>query len=443
VSKEGLEGALLALHARGVYLTTDELKGRAPVVRGSASLQAGTGRLGNPLVGGAVAARTSGATGAGTAVPLNVPNIFDVGVNSGLVLAARGGLGWPKALWAVPGGSLVALLRISVLGRRPERWFTQVDPAAPGLHPRYRWSARAVRLGGLLAGMPLPAPEHVSLADPAPVVAWLEATLRSGGSAALYSHVSAVVAACRHAAERGVSLAGAHFTVGGEPLTEARRALIREVGADVLPRYVSMESGTLAEGCLAPEAADDLHFFDDLNALVQPHRPGDGTLYVTSLRPTARLVLLNASLGDQAEVSRRACGCPLEAFGWATHLRAVRSREKLTTAGMTFADTDLARVLDEVLPARFGGRPGQYQLVEEDVRGWPRLTLLADPAVGPLDEEQVKEAFLGAIGAGDGAPRVMAQVWRDAALLRVERRAPERTFGGKVLHLHQQGARET
>src|SRR5690349_14854988 len=36
---EGVEGALRELFERGVYLTVDELKGRQPVVRGSASLR--------------------------------------------------------------------------------------------------------------------------------------------------------------------------------------------------------------------------------------------------------------------------------------------------------------------------------------------------------------------------------------------------------------------
>jgi hypothetical protein len=53
-------------------------------------------------------------------------------------------------------------------------------------------------------------------------------------------------------------------------------------------------------------------------------------------------------------------------LGWTTHLRDIRSQEKLTAGGMTFLDTDLIRVLEEVLPARFGGAPTDYQLVEEE-----------------------------------------------------------------------------
>jgi hypothetical protein len=94
-------------------------------------------------------------------------------------------------------------------------------------------------------------------------------------------------------------------------------------------------------------------------------------------------------------------------------------------------------VLEEVLPARFGGVPTDYQLVEEEADGGPpRVRLLVRPEVGPLDPAAVAEAFLGALASGEGAERIMEQVWRDSQVLRVERRAPFVTPSGKILHLH-------
>jgi hypothetical protein len=114
----------------------------------------------------------------------------------------------------------------------------------------------------------------------------------------------------------------------------------------------------------------------------------------------------------------------------------VRSYEKLTAAGMTFLDAHVLRVLEEVLPARFGGVATDYQLLEEEAEsGQPRLRLLVSPAVGRVELDAVGEAFLTAIGRGSGAERVMGLAWRDAAFLRVERRAPEPTPAGKILHL--------
>jgi hypothetical protein len=146
-------------------------------------------------------------------------------------------------------------------------------------------------------------------------------------------------------------------------------------------------------------------------------------------------------MGDVAELDRRRCGCPLEQFGWALHLRDIRSVEKLTAGGMTFLDIDIIRVLEEVLPGRFGGGPTDYQLVEEEgADGMPGLSLLVDPRVGPVPSNAVIETFLSAIGATRGAEKVMGLAWRDAKLLRVERRPPLVTPAGKILHLHVNGS---
>ena len=270
--------------------------------------------------------------------------------------------------------------------------------------------------------------------------------LSGGERPPLHTYTSLAVRICRTAAAAGVDLHGAQFTVYGEPFTRARLAEIRRAGAFAQPRYVSIDAFRIGDGCLAPDAPDDFHFLEDLHALVQPG-PGDrtpewgpNTLFLSSLRPSVSLILLNVSLGDQAVVVDRRCGCSLERFGWKTHLHTVRSFEKLTAGGMTFLDTDVIRVLDEVLPARFGGGPTDYQLVEEETAdGLPRLRLLMRPEVGPADPAAVAEAFLAAIGPGAGAERIMAQVWRDGQVLRVERRAPLAAASGKILHLHVGG----
>jgi hypothetical protein len=165
---------------------------------------------------------------------------------------------------------------------------------------------------------------------------------------------------CRAATDSGIDLSGAQFTVTGEPVTEARLSAIRGVGAGVAADYGSADSGgSAASGCLAPESPDDVHLFSDLNALIQaegaPFPPG--ALLITSLRQTAPFIFLNVSMGDLASISRRRCGCRMEEVGWPIHLSRIRSFEKLTAGGVTFADRDVLRLLEEVLPKRFGGGP--------------------------------------------------------------------------------------
>ncbi len=147
--------------------------------------------------------------------------------------------------------------------------------------------------------------------------------------------------------------------------------------------------------------------------------------------------MLNVSVGDQAIATERACGCSLESLGWSTHLRAIRSFEKLTAGGMTFLDVDIVRVLEEVLPSRFGGCPTDYQLVEQERGdGHPRLRLFVHPRIGPVDADAVARTFLAEIGRGSGAEHVMALAWRQANVLTVEREPPRTTEVGKILHLH-------
>jgi hypothetical protein len=249
---------------------------------------------------------------------------------------------------------------------------------------------------------------------------------------------------CLAASEAGIDLGGARFQLSGEPLTATLLATIRRSGAEATSLYGSMEAGAITYGCLRPHAPDDGHLMSDSFGLIQPGPSGPArhlpptALLVTSLRPTAPFILLNASMGDQAELDRRSCGCPFEPIGWTTHLHTIRSFEKLTAGGMTFLDADVIRVLEEALPARFGGGPKDYQLVEEQAAdGAPRLCLLVHPAVGPLDPDAVANAFLTMIGGGSGARRVMELQWRQAGALRVERRPPLATASGKILHLHQ------
>ena len=444
VGQEGVEGALRILYRQGVYLTVDEFKGRRPAVRGNAIIEVEPDRHRNPLSAIHVSARSSGSRGSGTPVGIDFAHIRDCSVNQCLTLDARGGIEWRHANWGVPGGgAMVELLRLIHFGARPVRWFSQLDPATPGLHPRYRWSARLMRWGGRLTGVALPRPQYVPLESPLPIVQWMKEVLREGRVPHLLTFASSAVRLCQAALDARLDLCGVQFWVGGEPVTEARMAVIRSAGAQATPAYGTSESGLIGDGCLAPEAADDLHFFHDSHAMIQSGPDGERTglpplaLLISSLRPTAPLILLNASLGDQAVLVRRACNCPLERLGWDTHLHTIRSFEKLTAGGMTFLDTDVIRVLDEVLPARFGGAPTDYQLVEEQGdNGHVRLQLLVHPRVGPLDTDMVAEAFLTAIAHGSGVERVMGLLWREARFLRVERGVPRITASGKILHLH-------
>jgi hypothetical protein len=445
VRREGVEAALATLLRNGVYLTVDEFKGRRPIIRGSTTVAAEVGSLRDPGATSHLWVHTGGSRGAGSPISIDLDYVRDRAVDTRLVFDAMAGATWEHAIWGVPGGSsVVVVLEAAAFGGRVSRWFSQIDPAVSDLSPRYRWSARMMRWGSVGMATRLPALEHVPLAEPGAILQWMDAVRREGGTPHLHTHCSSALRLCRAAEAAGMRLDGVQLTAASEPTTAARLAAIRRSGARCLPQYSSVETGPVGRGCLAESAPDDVHVHQDRVALIQPDSadlsPGlaPGALLITSLRRTATaLVLLNVSMGDVATLERRSCGCPLERLGWTLHLHGIRSIDKLTAAGMTFLDTDVILVLEEVLPGRFGGGPTHYQLVEEeDAEGRPGLRLLVDPAVGPLAPQVVAETFLSAIGTGRGAEKVMGLAWRDAGLLRVERRVPLVTASGKILHLH-------
>jgi hypothetical protein len=449
VAEEGVEGALRKLFRAGIYLSVDEYKGRQPAIRGGVTIDVRPERLRNPGGPAQLAPESSGSRGPRTEIGVRLAFVRDHAVNTHLTLDAHGGRRWRHANWGIPGAaSTINVLEFCAGGTPPARWFVSVDPASPSISRRYRAGAAALRVVSALSGVRVPAMEHAPLDEPLPIVRWMSETLRRGELPHLWSYASSAVRVCQAAAAAGISIAGARFTCGGEPLTERRRAVIEAAGAVALPRYGSTETDIVGYACGAPEAPDDQHLLQDRHAVVQPGADGQAaglppkTLLFTPLLDTFPLLLVNASLGDQAELVRRRCGCPLEALGWPTHLQAIRSFEKLTVAGMMFLDSDVLSVLEEFLPARFGGGATSYQLVEEesDADALPRLRLLVDPAVGPVDEGGVAAAFLEALARGSDTQRVMAAQWRESGALRVSRETPLRTASGKILHLHLERA---
>jgi hypothetical protein len=317
------------------------------------------------------------------------------------------------------------------------RWLTPVDPQSSEVPDRYRSFERLVRFGCRLGGTSFPPPEYVPQDDPLPIARWMADVLENGGTPHFHAYTTWGVRVCQAAADYGMDLTGAYFTNTGEPLTAARLAAIQRVGGMALPIYGAAETGNLAYGCLDPNVTDDMHVLTDRHVFIQAGESSNMSglpsraLLMSSLLSNVPFTMINVCIGDQADIGDRQCGCPLEEVGWTTHLTKVRSFEKLTAGGVTFFDRDLIHVLDEVLPARFGGGPTDYQLIEDEVvDGQSRLYLLVHPAIGPVDPNDVAEVFLEAIGNGSSTTQLMALHWRDAGILRVGREPPRHTAGG-------------
>jgi hypothetical protein len=204
-----------------------------------------------------------------------------------------------------------------------------------------------------------------------------------------------------------------------------------------VPNYGSAETGPVGAQCPRPASTDDVHVYRDAFAVIAapPRRPdgSDQTVFLTGLRRAGPKVLLNVDIGDTACLVRRPCGCAFDELECDTHLSTIRSSEKLTGDGVTFLGADLLPLLEEELPARFGGTVGDYQLVEiPDERGLPRYRLLVSPEVGALDEQVVVDALLDALSVRRRAYGFMVEQWRQGKLVEVCRERPQRTSRGKV-----------
>lgn len=443
VVKEGVQGSLKAMYHEGVYLTLDEFKGRVPVVRGTSTFDVNPSVLRNPLSMPSVRTQTSGSSGSRVSVVLDLSFVKKRSIDHCMLLEARGGLGWAHAIWGVPGfADTLRLLELTSCGISPDRWFSQIDFDSPELHPRYRWSSSVLRNMARLFGPSIPAKEYVPWNDPTPIARWLNRSLERGTTPHLITHVGPGVRICQTALSQNIDIAGSQFTIGGEPFTTARHEMFHKAGSTVLPRMMASECGYIGYGCLRPCSVDDMHVIDDMNTVISLKEkdalgglPANAVL-ISSMRPNAPVVLLNVSLGDQAIVDQKSCGCHLEKLGWTTHIREVRSFKRLTAGGMTFNDKDVERVLEHVLPARFGGTPLDYQIIEsEGSDGDPRISLVVSPSVGAIDEAALASTFIDSIGFGSGPERIMGRQWKTGKLVSVKRRPPSMTASGKVLRV--------
>jgi phenylacetate-coenzyme A ligase PaaK-like adenylate-forming protein len=264
----------------------------------------------------------------------------------------------------------------------------------------------------------------------------MSGVIKSGNTPYLFSFASSAVRLCKAAKNKGIDLRGANFIMAGEPITEDRLAVLERNGAKGIPIYASAETGVIGTGCLNPEAADEVHLAHDLYALIQPEQDenhlSSNKLFITSIENKAPFIMLNLSLGDQAMMTTRKCDCPLQHLGWETHLLNIRSYEKLTAGGITLLDSDLIAVLENILPSIYGGYSTDYQLLEEEIGGEPRLTLLVNPEIGNVDLDDVGKTFLEGIHSKNSI------LWRTPGFFKVKNQKPILATSGKMLHLHSE-----
>lgn len=446
VQDDGLEGALRALRSAGVYVSFEEFKGRTPMVRDGRELAIAAGDFDNPFLSPHYQTATGGTTGPRTRMPQDLNHLVATVPANFLACYAHGVLGAPVGLWrgVLPDGTgLNNVLRGVLMANVPRRWFSPI--ASADLRPtlKYRLATGFVLSTARLSGAPVPWPELLRLDQAGKVARWAAETVAQEGACLVLAGVSMALRVSIASRDEGIDLTGVTFMGGGEPPTAAKVQGITQTGARWVPKYVFVEGGCVGIGCAAPVDGNDLHFCRDALALIQHLRRVPGTELMvpafcfTTLLPTAPRLLLNVEIDDFGVLERRSCGCPLENVGYDEHIREVRSFSKLTGEGVTLIGGEMIQILEEVLPARFGGTALDYQLLEEeDEQGFTRLSLVVSPRVRVDDDRAFVQVVLEELARRSMAADLARAIWSQAGTLRVERKEPIWTARGKLMPLH-------
>ena len=288
-------------------------------------------------------------------------------------------------------------------------------------------------------GVRLPRPEPLAYDDARIVALWAGQQL---GAAArrcvIRTGLSNAVRVALAAVEKEIDLTGAAFVGAGEPVTPAKIESISRSGASWISNYTISEIGRLGVACASAADATDVHFAGHVAALITHPRSVPGTdlsvetFHFSSLLAGTPKILLNTETDDYGVIETRSCGCALEATGMTRHVREIFSFQKLTGEGVSLVGSDMVRILETVLPQRFGGAPVDYQLVEEeDADGFTRLTLVVSPRVQISNEGELIETVLRELG-DTSFGRDVRSIWSRSGAFRVRRAEPSVTQGGKV-----------
>jgi len=451
VKSDGIEPTLKKLYQDGVYITIEEFKGKKEVTRGGKVFKFKANDFDNPFLTGHLQARSSGSRSAGTRTMYDFDYLTEnYTCHNNIMYDAYEALNLPIAIWfpIISSGPLLMLFYTKG-GLLPKKWFSPVEKR--GFKPSLgnRMVANYIVSLSRIFGVKMPFPEYLPLDDAVKVAQWMADAIKEHGGCVVASYASAAVKICQEAKENGLDIAGAKFILGGEPLTDAKRKEIESVGAMAHNVFGFIEGGFVGAGCFRPVVKDEIHLLKDSFALIQqtrevPHAAVSvDALLFTSLLLSTPKVLLNVESGDYGVVETRHCGCRFGELGLTEHISNIRGFDKLTSAGMTFIGTDMLRIIEEVLPSKFGGASTDYQMVEEeDEKGQTRMSVVVSPEVGAIDEDELIQIVLAELGKGKDTQRMMAEVWSQAKTLRVKRIRPYTTAAGKLLPLHIQKSRQ-
>jgi phenylacetate-coenzyme A ligase PaaK-like adenylate-forming protein len=413
------------------------------------SFQITPGALNNPHTAGFISIESGGSTGTPTASAVDVEHLLSATPLHWLRAAAYDLMDATEVIWQgiLPASTLTTLMHRARMGQMPARWFSQIGSRDSKHWVKYGL-ATYYTLGWMrLLGAPVPFPEYVPPARAEVVAQYVQELLSRHGKCRIHTNVSRALRMSLVAQERGWDFRGATFIGGGEPCTNAKVSAIVKCGARFFSAYNLAEAGILACGCAHRIAPDDVHLVKDTFALISHPHPVEGVgitvpaFQLTTILPTAKQILLNLQVDDYGKIEERSCGCMFDECGFTTHLSEIRSYRKLTGEGVTLIGGEMLHILEQVLPARFGGSALDYQMIEEEnERGFTQIYLVIHPCVHIADESAVLELVNKTLRETSAMADIARAGWKNADSVKLKRMEPVLTARGKLLPLHLQKA---
>ena len=441
IARNGLESALRKIRDEGVYLSQAEFKGTKPIVRAGREVAAPYGSFANPLAGGTIRTVSSGSRGKPAATHRSPAFLRDEEALHDVVTRE---FGLNARSQFVLRSTLPSLLGLQTCafgarqGHRMECWY------ASGTGGYYALATAALVSLARVSGCRIPFPRYLPDND-FTVAAERVARLCSAGIPCCISGpASPAVRLAAAALHRGLDIRGTLFLVSGETVTDAKRSVIESAGGEPFARYGVSELGFVGHACRQMTEGDCVHLYSNALAAINHRRPAPLTnvlvnsLLFTTLLPTAPVFRINFEVDDSGVLEPADCDCAFSRFGFTTRIRDIFSFGKLTGYGMTLVGTDLLRILEEVLPARLGGRPGDYQLIEREDMAHTTIELRVSPRVQGFSPERIRDCFVDEMRRVYGGS-LARRVWRHAEALQVVIAEPATTSTGKVNPLHLLG----
>jgi len=402
VTRCGVEDTLQALLEAGVYITQDEMRGRKEIVRQGQHIPGTPRSWDNESGRGPVVNVSSGSSsGKSFRTEQSLDYLANLEASSRLAVRELDLEGRPGFQVApiLPGYGLLGALLANRLNIGFDRWYAIGGASGANLH--YRIVTRCVAAQMRLFGAKVPNPTYLDLNDFRPAAEYLARLVRQGERPIISGFVSSISRVAAAAVDQDLDVSGTIAMVAGEALTDVKRHVIESAGMSVYPTYGASDVGNIGYPCRHMNRGNCVHIFRHGVALAaNPRATADwsggpmDSLYATPLLPFAPRRLINAEIGDTGVIEEASCDCGFTRLGFNLQVRDIAAISKVTAQGMTIAAGELVQILEERMPARFGGRPGDYQLIEAEGVAQTEMTLCIRPGVCRAGDEEVLGYFL-------------------------------------------------